>query len=85
MNRERGIVEGYRPTFNREFGTNCLKWTSEARFRCRDELPASGSLEHMRQTANGGKLIVLTAPLTETIDHAGFFIQMGVACSVWVR
>jgi radical SAM superfamily enzyme YgiQ (UPF0313 family) len=28
---------------------------------------------------NGGKLIVLTAPLTETIDHAGFFIQMGVA------
>ena len=26
-----------------------------------------------------GKLIVLTAPLTETIDHAGFFIQMGVA------
>ncbi|HSW49696.1 MAG TPA: radical SAM protein [Bryobacteraceae bacterium] len=26
-----------------------------------------------------GRLIVLTAPLTETIDHAGFFIQMGVA------
>jgi radical SAM superfamily enzyme YgiQ (UPF0313 family) len=33
----------------------------------------------MRQTTSGGKLIVLTAPLTETIDHAGFFIQMGVA------
>ncbi|MBI4877653.1 MAG: B12-binding domain-containing radical SAM protein [Acidobacteria bacterium] len=33
----------------------------------------------MRQAANGGKLIVLSAPLTETIDHAGFFIQMGVA------
>jgi radical SAM superfamily enzyme YgiQ (UPF0313 family) len=33
----------------------------------------------MRQTANGGRLIVLTAPLTETVDHAGFFIQMGVA------
>jgi len=33
----------------------------------------------MGQIANGGKLIVLTAPLTETIDHAGFFIQMGVA------
>ncbi len=31
------------------------------------------------QIANSGKLIVLTAPLTETIDHAGFFIQMGVA------
>ncbi len=26
-----------------------------------------------------GKLIVLTAPLTETIDHAGYFIQMGMA------
>lgn len=26
-----------------------------------------------------GALIVLTAPLTETIDHAGYFIQMGVA------
>lgn len=33
----------------------------------------------MRETANGGKLIVLTAPLTETIDHGGFFMQMGVA------
>jgi hypothetical protein len=29
--------------------------------------------------ANGGKLIVLTAPLTESIDHAGFFIQMALA------
>src|SRR5215475_9055298 len=27
----------------------------------------------------GGKLIVLTAPLTETIDHAGYFIQMAMA------
>jgi len=27
----------------------------------------------------GGKLIVLTAPLTETIDHAGYFIQMALA------
>ncbi len=26
-----------------------------------------------------GKLIVLTAPLTETIDHAGFFVQMALA------
>ena len=26
-----------------------------------------------------GKLIILTAPLTEIIDHAGFFIQMGMA------
>jgi len=29
--------------------------------------------------ADGGKLIVLTAPLTESIDHAGFFIQMAMA------
>ena len=28
---------------------------------------------------HSGKLIVLTAPLTEAIDHAGFFIQMAVA------
>jgi radical SAM superfamily enzyme YgiQ (UPF0313 family) len=28
---------------------------------------------------NGGRRIVLTAPFTETIDHAGFFIQMSMA------
>jgi radical SAM superfamily enzyme YgiQ (UPF0313 family) len=28
---------------------------------------------------DGGRLIVLTAPLTETIDHAGYFIQMALA------
>ena len=27
----------------------------------------------------GGVPIVLTAPLTESIDHAGFFIQMSLA------
>ena len=33
-----------------------------------------------RQSApGGGKVIVLTAPLTESIDHAGFFIQMALA------
>jgi radical SAM superfamily enzyme YgiQ (UPF0313 family) len=30
-------------------------------------------------TGRGGRLIVLTAPLTESIDHAGYFIQMGMA------
>ena len=30
-------------------------------------------------SSSGGKLIVLTAPLTETIDHAGYFIQMALA------
>jgi radical SAM superfamily enzyme YgiQ (UPF0313 family) len=34
----------------------------------------------------GGKLIILTAPLTEIIDHAGFFIQMGMASMpVWME
>jgi radical SAM superfamily enzyme YgiQ (UPF0313 family) len=33
-----------------------------------------------------GKLIILTAPLTEIIDHAGFFIQMGMASMpVWME
>jgi radical SAM superfamily enzyme YgiQ (UPF0313 family) len=36
--------------------------------------------------SDGGKLIVLTAPLTEVIDHAGYFIQMGMASMpVWME
>ncbi len=36
--------------------------------------------------AGGGKLIVLTAPLTETIDHAGYFIQMAMASlPIWME
>src|SRR5678815_2114748 len=31
------------------------------------------------RSASPGALIVLTAPLTETIDHAGYFIQMALA------
>lgn len=35
---------------------------------------------------DGGKLIVITAPLTETIDHAGYFIQMGMASMpIWLE
>ncbi len=35
---------------------------------------------------NGGKLIVLTAPLTESIDHAGYFIQMAMASlPIWME
>ncbi len=35
---------------------------------------------------DGGKLIVLTAPLTESIDHAGYFIQMAMASlPVWME
>ena len=34
----------------------------------------------------GGALIVVTAPLTETIDHAGYFIQMSMASlPVWLE
>jgi radical SAM superfamily enzyme YgiQ (UPF0313 family) len=33
----------------------------------------------MFMNARCGKLVVLTAPLTESIDHAGFFIQMSLA------
>jgi len=36
--------------------------------------------------ADGGKLIVLTAPLTEIVDHAGYFIQMSMASlPVWME
>src|SRR5262245_43849072 len=33
-----------------------------------------------------GALVVLTAPLTETIDHAGYFIQMSMASlPIWLE
>jgi radical SAM superfamily enzyme YgiQ (UPF0313 family) len=36
--------------------------------------------------ADGGRLIVLTAPLTETVDHAGYFIQMALASlPIWME
>src|SRR5262245_62068013 len=35
---------------------------------------------------SGGKRIVLTAPLTESIDHAGYFIQMSMASlPIWLE
>src|SRR5690348_7770006 len=43
------------------------------------------SLLHERE-ATDGALIVLTAPLTETIDHAGYFIQMSMASlPIWLE
>ena len=34
----------------------------------------------------GGKRIPLTAPLTESIDHAGYFIQMSMASlPIWLE
>jgi hypothetical protein len=41
--------------------------------------PSRSATDLARHAPAGGKLIVLTAPLTETIDHAGFFIQMALA------
>ena len=36
--------------------------------------------------SDSGKLIVLTAPLTEIIDHAGYFIQMSMASlPIWLE
>ncbi len=40
---------------------------------------ANGSRPAYAPPPGGGKLIVLTAPLTESIDHAGYFIQMALA------
>lgn len=35
---------------------------------------------------DGGRLIVITAPLTESIDHAGYFIQMAMASlPIWME
>ncbi|MEO8595672.1 MAG: radical SAM protein [Candidatus Solibacter sp.] len=41
--------------------------------------PGNSAVVDLNAPADGGKLIVLTAPLTETIDHAGYFIQMALA------
>ena len=36
--------------------------------------------------SDGGKLIVMSAPLTEIIDHAGYFIQMALASlPIWLE
>src|SRR3977135_1901518 len=53
-----------------------------------DQAHSKGDLNPspMEAPADGGKLIVLTAPLTETIDHAGYFIQMGMASMpIWME
>ncbi len=46
----------------------------------------NGQPQQYTPPEDGGKLIVITAPLTETIDHAGYFIQMGMASMpVWLE
>jgi len=52
----------------------------------RDPVKANGNGHVHQGPPDGGKLIVLTAPLTETIDHAGYFIQMALASlPVWME
>lgn len=53
-------------------------------------MPAATNLnpaESVRGDANaGGATIVITAPLTEVIDHAGYFIQMSMASlPIWLE
>ena len=50
-------------------------------------MPSTGAEDAAKHASPaGGKLIILTAPLTEIIDHAGFFIQMGMASMpVWME
>jgi hypothetical protein len=43
----------------------------------RNVLPAA--LRQLMAVPSGGFPIVLTAPLTESVDHAGCFIQMSLA------
>ena len=65
----------------RLFGRNGNSAESQSRRNGNDTVP------HGQQAPpDGGKLIVLTAPLTETIDHAGYFIQMGMASlPIWME
>jgi hypothetical protein len=47
---------------------------------------AAGQTQAVEAPPDGGKLIVITAPLTETIDHAGYFIQMSMASlPIWLE
>ena len=47
---------------------------------------AMSDVAEAAKVKDGGKLIVLTAPLTESIDHAGYFIQMAMASlPIWLE
>ncbi|HUI43139.1 MAG TPA: radical SAM protein [Terriglobia bacterium] len=52
----------------------------------RTTAPSNGNGSAAGGPVDGGKVIVLTAPLTETIDHAGYFIQMAMASlPIWME
>jgi hypothetical protein len=49
-------------------------------------IPSDSTVSTNGSGKNEGKLIVLTAPLTEAIDHAGYFIQMAMASlPIWLE
>ncbi len=49
-------------------------------------MPEAATATTFEPPADGGRLIVLTAPLTEAIDHAGYFIQMAMASlPIWME
>ncbi len=51
-----------------------------------ENIPENFVSSETASAKNGGKLIVLTAPLTEAIDHAGYFIQMAMASlPIWLE
>src|ERR1022692_302199 len=61
-------------------------WAGSRDVRNNRETAAERSIYSIIGALMNGKLIVVTAPLTETIDHAGFFIQMGMASMpVWMQ
>ena len=50
------------------------------------DAPSAANLNRSVSVLPNGALIVLTAPLTETIDHAGYFIQMSMASlPIWLE
>jgi hypothetical protein len=54
--------------------------------RAREDNDVQAAESSASGPADGGRLIVLTAPLTETIDHAGYFIQMAMASlPIWME
>jgi radical SAM superfamily enzyme YgiQ (UPF0313 family) len=52
----------------------------------REMKPEKNQQTLFAEPADGGRLIVVTAPLTESIDHAGYFIQMALASlPIWME
>src|SRR3970040_2416859 len=57
----------------------CMQPTAKTGNNQRNRITENAIGSERHAPADGGKLIVLTAPLTEAIDHAGYFIQMALA------